>query len=1155
MQDDLELLRRFSLSSAASIALLCLALTGVRSVSAARLTVTSTADSGAGSLRQALADAVDGDTIQFAPGLYGQTITLTSAELVIDKNITITWPGLDRLAVRPSTAAGTPSFRIFHVLPGHVVLIAGLEISGGNLPETEGGGGIRNDQSTLTLNNCAVLNCFIASYYGTSGTGGGVYNDNGTLEINDSTISNNFAQASCGGIYNTAGGTLTIRDSVVSGNSVRVQYWVSPYFVGSGPGGIFNAGTAEVTNCTVDHNSGGQQGGGIGNQGSMTIANSTISNNLVFYAGGGIANSGPLTISNSTISGNTASFSGFGDGGGIYTDGTTATVTISNSTLSGNIVGHGGGIYVAGGTLELENTILKAAGSSANIIGNSGTVTSHGYNLSSDDGAGFLTAPGDQINADPKLGQLHNNGGPTLTHALSADSPAINAGNPNFTPPPLYDQRGPGYDRVVSSRIDIGSFEARGRILVVTSSADSGPDSLRAALAAAEDGDSIQIALGITLTSSELVIDKNVTISANPCTVWRNPANGTPEFRIFHVTPGHVVTIDNVEISGGAAETGAGIFADHATLTINNCVFNSNVAREKGGGLYNDGDDTTPVTVVNSTFRTNKATGGASGGIGGAIYNNGTIEMKSGWLDRNQAGAAAGIANYGTMSVSDSNIVENLQVLSLGVENFAFRGRASGCGCGAGISNSNFLTISNSTVSTNGGGIDNHPGATLEIRHSTVSSEGSIHNAGATLQLENTILNASSGSDNISSPAGTVISQGYNLCSDDCRGLLTGPGDQSNTDPMLGPLSNDIYGPWRTHALLPGSPAIDAGSPSFAPPPNFDQRGPGYPRVLNGRINIGAIEMQPVATTPTPSPTPAVTPTPTPTPTATTSPSATPAPTLPPRPSPTATASSAPAQALNISTRLRVETGDRRAIGGFIISGSEPKKVAIRGLGPSLGSFGLSDFLADPTLELRDHTGALLTQNDNWQDDASQGAQLVSLGLAPQNSNESGIVATLQPGAYTALLSGKNQTSGIGLVEIYDADSAASSRLANISTRGFVQTGANVMIAGFILGHGSADSTVAIRALGPSLRSFMLGDLLDDPVLELRDSNGALLKANDNWQDDSVSAAQLIAHGLAPSDAAEPAIYTSLPPGAFTAVVTGKGGDIGIAVVEVYNVP
>jgi hypothetical protein len=330
----------------------------------------------------------------------------------------------------------------------------------------------------------------------------------------------------------------------------------------------------------------------------------------------------------------------------------------------------------------------------------------------------------------------------------------------------------------------------------------------------------------------------------------------------------------------------------------------------------------------------------------------------------------------------------------------------------------------------------------------------------------------------------------------------------------------------------------------------------------------GVAVIRGIAVTPTPTPSPTATPSPSPSATPTPTPGGTPTPTVTPSATPsatatatatpsataTATATAAVAQPLNISTRLRVESAERIAIGGFIISGNVPKKVVVRGIGPSLSGSGLSDFLADPVLELRNSSGALVTQNDNWQDDASQSAQLVTLGLAPQNSKESGIVATLPPGAYTALLSGKNQTSGVGLVEIYDVDSAASSRLANISTRGFVRTGSDVMIAGFILGQGSADSTVAIRALGPSLRDFNLGDLLDDPVLELRDSNGALLATNDNWEDDSISAAQLIARGLAPSEPAEPAIYASLPPGAFTAVVSGKAGDIGIGVVEVYNV-
>jgi hypothetical protein len=254
---------------------------------------------------------------------------------------------------------------------------------------------------------------------------------------------------------------------------------------------------------------------------------------------------------------------------------------------------------------------------------------------------------------------------------------------------------------------------------------------------------------------------------------------------------------------------------------------------------------------------------------------------------------------------------------------------------------------------------------------------------------------------------------------------------------------------------------------------------------------------------------------------------------------------------LNISTRLRVETGDRIAIGGFIITGSESKRVAIRGIGPSLGNSGLSDFLADPTLELRD-SDSLLIQNDDWQDDAAQAAQLIALGLAPQDSKESGIVATLPPGAYTALMAGKNQTSGLGLVEIYDADQAAASQLANISTRGFVQTGDTVMIGGFILGQGSGGVAVAVRGLGPSLGQAGLIDVLADPSLELHDGNGALLIANDNWQDDPVSAAQLTAHALAPSNSLESGIFTSLPPGLFTAILAGKNGGVGLGLVEVY---
>jgi hypothetical protein len=262
----------------------------------------------------------------------------------------------------------------------------------------------------------------------------------------------------------------------------------------------------------------------------------------------------------------------------------------------------------------------------------------------------------------------------------------------------------------------------------------------------------------------------------------------------------------------------------------------------------------------------------------------------------------------------------------------------------------------------------------------------------------------------------------------------------------------------------------------------------------------------------------------------------------------------APAQALNISTRMRVETGNNVLIGGFIITGTAPKTVAVRGIGPSLAQFGISDVLADPTLELRDNSGALIRENDNWEDDSSQASQLTALGLAPQNPNEAGIVASLSPSNYTATLAGKDGGTGVGLVEIYDTEPAANSQLANISTRGFVQSANNVMIGGFILG-GANNTHVVVRGIGPSLAQFGLNPVLADPTLELRDSNGALLFSNDNWQDDSVSASQLTAIGLAPGNEAESGLYLSLlPPGAFTAILAGKNGGTGIGLVEIYNV-
>jgi len=256
-------------------------------------------------------------------------------------------------------------------------------------------------------------------------------------------------------------------------------------------------------------------------------------------------------------------------------------------------------------------------------------------------------------------------------------------------------------------------------------------------------------------------------------------------------------------------------------------------------------------------------------------------------------------------------------------------------------------------------------------------------------------------------------------------------------------------------------------------------------------------------------------------------------------------------QLFNISTRLRVGTGDGVAIGGFIITGVAPKKVFLRAIGPSLQ--GLDDVLADPILELRDAAGDLTMANDNWRDDAASASELATIGLAPADDAESALTITLQPGQYTAIVRGSDGTTGTALVEVYDGDLAADSQLANISTRGFVSSNENVMIGGFIIGGNSpANGRVVVRAIGPSLSAFGITSALPDPLLELKDANGSTLMSNDDWRESQET--ELNETGLAPTDNRESALVTSLPNGNYTAILSGKSNASGVAVVEVYGV-
>ena len=441
------------------IALLGAAAIGLPSLRGATITVTTINDNGSGSLRQALADAANFDTINFDSSLNGQTITLTSGELLADKHITISGPGADRLTVDANHAS-----RVFNILPQRDVTISGLTIANGSAPlPYRWGGGIYNDHGALTLNNCTI-----SGNTAVQGSGGGIFIDgfgsSAMLTINNCTINGNSAWPG-GGIYNYRG-TVTITNSTLTGNSDT----------GSNAGGaILNQGTLTITGSTFSGNS-STSGGAIYNAGfnlatisTLAIANSTFSGNSA-SRGGAIYNdfAATATMSNCTFSGNSAGGPDNviynGTGGAIFN---AQALTMINCTVSGNSATiHGGGVYngingSAVGLLKIGGTILNAGPSGENIYNDTSfynaTVTSLGYNLSSDDGGGYLTATGDRSNTNPRLGPLQDNGGPTFTHLPAANSPAIDAGGPTL----WTDQRGPGFVRIFNDRPDIGALEVQ----------------------------------------------------------------------------------------------------------------------------------------------------------------------------------------------------------------------------------------------------------------------------------------------------------------------------------------------------------------------------------------------------------------------------------------------------------------------------------------------------------------------------------------------------------------------------------------------------------------------------------------------------------------------------------------------------------------------
>ncbi len=647
---------------------------------------------------------------------------------------------------------------------------------------------------------------------------------------------------------------------------------------------------------------------------------------------------------------------------------------------------------------------------------------------------------------------------------------------------------------------------ARAATITVTSAGDSGVGTLRQAIIDAASGDIINFSLpsgttAIILTSDELFISKNLTISgpgANLLSVVRSRAQGKPffRFRIFDIGGGSKVTISGLTIVNGnpvSNDFGGGIY-NFGTLTVVNCTVSGNSTSgtsDKGGGIYNGGTAFITNSVISGNFTD------AASGSGGGIYSDGiTMNITNSTISGNSAEAGNGIFNTGG---------------GMAIINSTVSGNSASNGVGGGIYNftGGTMDIANSTVSGNSnitvGGIENN-GGTMSITNSTISGNsgsgtntGGIKNEpGGTVNVRNTIIAGNTTRDF----QGTLTSQGYNLIGNTSGTTITGTttGNQLNVDPHLGPLQ-DNGGPTFTQALLSGSPAIDGGSFIGL---HTDQRGftrpvdnPAIPNATGGDgSDIGAFEVQPTFLA-------------------------------------------------NISTRLLVETGDNVLIGGFIITGTQPKKVIVRAIGPSLP---LAGKLADPVLELHGPAGFATLTNDNWRSD--QQAEIIATGIPPTNDLESAIVATLPANGagYTAIVRGMNNGTGIGLVEAYDLDNAVASKLANISTRGLVQTGDNVLIAGTII-QGPTSQQVLVRAIGPSLD---VPGKLADPTLELHDGNGALIAANDNWRSDQEAA--IIATGIPPTNDLESAIVETLPASgaSYTAIVRGVNGTTGVALVEIY---
>src|SRR6266404_5401477 len=747
---------RVKTSSLIVISVIVALITAAQICLAATQTVNTTAESGTGSLRQAIANAASGDTIQFQFATTPVTISLNSGDLEIDKNLTITGLGAANLIIDASSNTG---HRVFTIGSGVTVSISALTVKngrGGNSGSgsiSGDGGGIYNS-GNLTLTNVVVSNNTTTNS-GTGAGGGGIFNG-GTLALVGSTVSNNTAGSKTsiganavtgGAIRNTSTGTLTVTDSSISNNFAQIG------------GGIFNTGSMTVTGSTFASNSAGV---GI----ATTV---TLEGGAIFINGPGSG-----TIINSTFSGNSA----HDNGGAIANNG---TVSVSFSTFSGNSAPNGNSVSATHNTLTLKANIFS---NSTNCLISGGSILSDGHNLATDSSCN-LNATGDLSNTPAGLDPsgLQTNGGSTQTIALLSTSaaldkistPCTDAGGNSVSA----DQR--GVTRPQGTNCDIGAFELHPSSgTTVTNTNDSGSGSLRQAIANAQPGDTIDFNLTypatITLTTQILVgtdlrIDKNLTIRGPGASSLTISGNGAAQ--IFFITSGVTASISGLTLDDGNNDNG-GAVGNNGTLNLSDCVI-SGSSSTQGAGINNQ--STGVLNISNSSISNNTASG-----IGGGIINFGTATVTTSTFSNNTAAEAAGIYNGSMVTVTNSTFSGNQENTAGGVlEN---NGSTS------------TLHLSNSTLFNN----------------SSPSITGGIYNIQGTTTIKGTLLAKGALGNNCAVNSGSIASQGFNVSDDtSCTSSLSDPTDQNNTPTGLdsGGLQ-DNGGPTQTVALLANSAAFDA---------------------------------------------------------------------------------------------------------------------------------------------------------------------------------------------------------------------------------------------------------------------------------------------------------------------------------------------------------